>query len=51
MKGLKDNNEYVLNKQKELEDIKKVSAQISDLSKQMGIQVKAQGETLGKFHI
>jgi len=51
MKEVQNNNEYVLNKKKELEDIKKVSAQISDLSKQMGIQVKAQGEMLSKIFL
>jgi hypothetical protein len=49
MKEVQNNNEHILNKKKELEDIKKVSAQISDLSKQMGAQVKAQGELLSQY--
>ena len=47
MREIKDNQEYVESRQKELEEIKKVSGQISNISKALTIEVKRQDECLG----
>jgi hypothetical protein len=48
LKDVKDNKEYLENREKELEEIKKVSGQVMSMTVAMSAEAQKQGVALGK---
>lgn len=49
LKGLKDNKEYLKLREKELEEIKKVSGQVVTMTMSMSVDVEKHKKALGKL--
>ncbi len=49
LKGLKDNKEYLKLREKELEEIKKVSGQVVTMTMSMSVDVEQHKKVLGKL--
>lgn len=49
-KDILDNKEYLEKRQKELEDIKKVTSQIREISNDMGMKIKDQAILIGNIY-